>query len=270
MIVALLLASLSGGAEARSPAARIEAQRDIERARYAFVIGNSRPFDELYPRSIFETRVVRQMSEERVLQQTFGMTVTPALLAKEFDRVEKTTRAPEQWAAIKKALGNDRQRIEEAFCRPLLVEQALRARFAFDRKIHAEPHRKARVARAGFIANGTVPGASVRFLRRSSEAAPSVEQMMEKARAEARGPRVLPPAAEPDPKAPLPVDPEIAAVLEKELKNPGDVTTILEERDQFSVFKLVEADKDTWKVTAVRFPKVDFAVWFAKARGGSR
>ena len=94
--------------------------------------------------------------------------------------------------------------------------------------------------------------------------------MLSKARSEATGPRVLRPAAERDPNAPIPIDPEIATVLKKELKRPGDVTTILEERDQFRVFRLVEAKPDTWKVMAVRFPKVDFEVWFAEALGGSR
>lgn len=266
MIIPLLLVSLLGEAAALSPGARVDAQRDIERARYAFVIGNSKPFDELYPRSVFEKRVARQMAEEQVLQQAFAMTVTPALLAQEFDRVEKTTRAPEQWAAIKKALGNDRRRIEQAFCRPLLVERALHARFAFDQKIHTEAHQKARVARAGFITKRKVPGVSVRFLRRNAEAAPSVDQMMDKAKAEATGPRVLQPAAEPDPKAPLPVDPEIAAVLEKELKRPGDVTTILEQSDRFEVFRLVELTRETWKVEVVSFPKVDFETWFSQVR----
>jgi len=262
----LLVAALLGGAAEIPLAARVEAQRDIERARYAFVIGNSRPFDELYDRSLFEARVARQVAEEEVLQRAFGMVVTPALLAEEFDRVEKTTRAPEQWEAIKKALGNDRRRVEEAFCRPSLVERALRARFAFDQKVHAEPHEKARQARAAFIAKQAVPGARVHLLRRRAEAPPSVDQLMEKAKAGATGPRVLQPAKEPDPKAPLPLLPEIAAVLERELKRPGDVTTILEESDQFSVFRLIEASGDTWKVDAVRFPKLDFDTWFSRVR----
>ena len=257
---------MAEGAALSPAAARIEAQRDIERARYAFVIGNSKPFDDLYPRTIFEARVARQMAEERVLQKTFGMAVTQALLVEEFARVEKTTRAPEQWEAIKKALGNDRHRIEEAFCRPLLVERALRARFAFDQSIHAGPHQKARRARAAFLAKEKVQGAVVRLLRRHAEPAPTVDQMLQKATAEATGPRTLRPPSEPDKEAPLPVDPEVAAVLEKELRKPGDVTTVLEERDQFEVFRLIEATGEVWKAEAVRFPKVEFEAWFGRIR----
>src|SRR5688572_4335135 len=116
----LLLLLLWGGLD--TPAAtRVHAERAVERARYAFVIGTTRPFDELYPRSVFEKRVERELSEEAVLQRVFGLSPTARSLAGEFDRIEKTTRAPEQWAAIKQALGNDRRFIEEIFCRPLLV-----------------------------------------------------------------------------------------------------------------------------------------------------
>ena len=62
------------------------------------------------------------------------------------------------------------------------------------------------------------------------------------------------------------MDPEIAAVLEKELKKPGDVTTILEQSDRFEVFRLVELNKEAWKVEAVSLPKVDFETWFSQVR----
>jgi hypothetical protein len=42
-IVPLLVVSLLGEATALSSGGRVDAQRDIERARYAFVIGNSKP-----------------------------------------------------------------------------------------------------------------------------------------------------------------------------------------------------------------------------------
>ena len=59
----------------------------------------------------------------------------------------------------------------------------------------------------------------------------------------------------------------MAAVLEKELKRPGDVTTILEERDGFEVFRLVEVTTQSWRVEAVRFPKLDFDSWLERQRG---
>ena len=60
----------------------------------------------------------------------------------------------------------------------------------------------------------------------------------------------------------------MAAVLEKELKRPGDVTTILEERHAFEVFRLVEVTTESWRVEAVRLPKLDFDSWLERQRGG--
>src|SRR5450756_593315 len=135
---------------------RVEGARAAERARYTFVIGATRPFDEAYPHSVFEKKVKREMAEERVLSREFRMQVTAELLSSEYERIEKETRAPDQWEAIKKSLGGSRRKIEEVVCRPGLVDRVLRARFAFDQKIHAAEHQKARLARDAFLA-GKMP-----------------------------------------------------------------------------------------------------------------
>ena len=127
----LLIAALST-AEPLSVAARVDAERAVERARYAFVLNVTRSFDEVYPRSVFEKKVQRELAEERELKAAFGITVTREMLAAEFDRIEKNTKAPDQWRAIKQSLGSDRRLIEEAFCRPLIVNRALRAKVARD------------------------------------------------------------------------------------------------------------------------------------------
>ena len=69
---------------------------------------------------------------------------------------------------------------------------------------------------------------------------------------------------------PVALDPEMATVLEKELKRTGDVTTILEERARFSVFRLVRSNAQEWVVDAVVVPKLDFDRWFATVRGQAR
>ena len=244
---------------------RIEGERAVERARYAFVIGATKPFDTVYPRSVFEGRVEHEIGEEHVLKNVFHLAVTPDLLAREFDRIETNTRAPEQWEAIKKALANDRRRIEEIFCRPLLIDRVLRTRFAFDSGIHAVAHRKARAARAALLAGKTVSGGRVVLARRKSEPAATTDELLGKAMAEASSGRVLSsPRVAQD--TPLSLDPEVTVVLERELKLPGDVTTILEERDGFEVFRLIAVTEDSWKLEAVRFAKVDFDSWLAGQR----
>ena len=262
MLETLLLAGSLSGLPA---SARVEGERAVEKARYRFVIGATQPFDEVYPRSVFEKKVAREIAEESVLRKTFGLLVIPEALAGDFDRIEKTTKAPDQWEAIKAALGNDRSRIEEIFCRPLLVERMLRAKFAFDPGIHAGPHQKAREARVEFLAGRKPAAVSVVVLARGGRPA-NTEDILAQARKDAALPRVLEPPRSMSSSAPVPVDPQLAAVLERELVKPGDVTTILEERDRFSVFRLIEKPRVSWRVEAVTFPKVDFDTWFEKVR----
>jgi hypothetical protein len=92
--------------------------------------------------------------------------------------------------------------------------------------------------------------------------------MLAKARADAIGPKVLSQlgaAGETKEERPVVPDPEMAKVLEKELKSKGDVTTILEERAMFSVFRLVTSEPNEWLVEAVRVPKRDFDRWLESA-----
>jgi hypothetical protein len=247
-------------------AERVEGTRAAERARYAFVIGGARSFDEVYPRSVFEKKVRHEQAEERVLSHKFGMQVTAELLSAEYERIEKETRAPDQWEAIKKALGGSRAETEEVVCRPVLVDRVLRARFAFDQTIHAAEHRTARLARDAFLAGSTPTGAKLLRLSRRGEAPAGTDEMLARARADATGPKVLSPAgAEPKEDQPLTPDPEMTRVLEKELRAKGDVTTILEERNRFSVFRLVSSDAGEWLVEAVQVPKRDFDRWLDAA-----
>jgi hypothetical protein len=261
----LVLALLVGGAGGISVSDRVDGERAVERARYKFVIGATQPFDEAYPRSVFEKKVARELAEERVLQKTFGLAVTPAILAAEFDRIEKATKAPDQWEAIMAALQDDRRRIEEVFCRPLVVERTLRAKFDFDQAIHAGPHQRAREARTAFLAGKKPAGVTTAVLARAASG-PDTADMLDRAQKEAALPRVLSPPEEGAKDEPAAIHPEMAAVLEKQFRKPGDVSTILEERDRFSVFRLIEARPDSWRVEAVIFPKVDFDAWFDGVR----
>jgi hypothetical protein len=260
LVSALLLAS--GMSCVLGPEARVEGERAVERARYTFVLGATRPFDEAYPRPVFEKRVAGELRQERALAKSFGFEVTPELLAREFERVERDTKAPDQWQAVKTALGDDRRFIEEVVCRPLIVDRTLRWRFAFDAATHAAPHAKARAARARWQAGEAVEGARLLTLSRRS-APESTDRLLEKARSSASGPRVLsaePPAEEDHP---LPLHPDALRVLEEQLGKRGDVSPILSERDRFAVYRLLEVSGETWRVEAVFFPKVDFEAWLA-------
>jgi hypothetical protein len=261
MTTAFLLALLLA-APTISVGERVEGARVVERARYAFVIGTKSPFDEVYPRAVFQRKVEREQAAERVLLHQFGMQVTPDLLAAEYERIEKETRAPDQWAAIRQALGDDHHRVEEIVCRPLLVDRALRARFAFDQAIHAAEHQDARLAREVFLAGGRPAGVIRLRLSRRGKTTECADQLLARAQAEAVVPKLLT-TGRPEPKANqlLLLAPAMMRVLETELKTKGAVTTILEERDRFSVFRLVDSEPSEWLVDAVQVLKRDFDRW---------
>jgi hypothetical protein len=108
------------------------------------------------------------------------------------------------------------------------------------------------------------------LLSRSGESGESTDAMLQKARAEASLPRVLQPPENVESSAPRPLEPEAAAILEKELRNPGDVSTILEHRDRFEVYRLIEITPAAWRVEAVRLAKEDFDGWYERARRKGR
>ena len=267
LVVQLFIASLlAGQSEPLSFSGRVDAKRTVERVRYGFVIGTTEPFEKVYPRSFFEQKVRRELDQERVLKTVFGTSITAEMLADEFKRIEVTTQDQDQWDAIKAALNNRRPLIEEIFCRPLIAERLLRQKFALDRSIHAGPHQKARAARARFQSRKKISGARVLLLSRRSSGPFDTREALDKARKESAGPRVLTIDPKPSDKTPLPTEPALAKVLEKELEKPGDVTTILEHSDRFDVYRLLSISSERWKVEAVSFPKLDFDQWFDQIR----
>ena len=267
LVVQLFFASLlSAQGAPLTFSGRVDAKRAVERVRYGFVIGATEPFDKVYPRSFFERKVRLELDQERVLKTVFDTSITAEMLADEFKRIEVTTQDQEQWDAIKAVLNNHRPLIEEVFCRPLIAERLLRQKFALDRSIHAGPHQKAREARARFQSRKKVPGSRVLLLSRRSSTAFDTREALDKARKESAGPRVLTVDPKPSDNTPRPTEPALARVLEKELKRPGDVTTILEHTDRFDVYRLLSISSARWRVEAVSFPKLDFDQWFDQIR----
>lgn len=266
--VLLIALRLHPHGSALSATERVDYERAVERTRYEFVIGNTQPFDATYPYAFFEQRVAREMAEERVLKSVFRLEVTADLLAQELDRIDHSTRASDQWTAIRATLHQDPRLIEEVFCRPLLVDRALRERFAFDLKIHAGQHQKAREAREALLAGKPIPEAKTVLLSRRTESAPTTDELLGRAKEQASLPRVLSVPGKTPGEGPVSPNPEVAAVLKKELKRAGDVTRILEERDRFEVFRLIGITRESWRVEVARFPKLDFDSWL-ETRGKS-
>ena len=171
-----------------------EAQRDIERARATPRDRQLQAYSMSCTHARLRTRRAAALAEERALQVVLAHDRTPAA-SPASSTASETTRAPEQWAAIKKALGNDRRRIE----RPSAHARRGEARaFAFDQTIHAEaqagPVSSDPASSPGECPDATVRSQSSRYRRRSDDGESQDRRL---------SPHVLRPATEPDLKAPV-------------------------------------------------------------------
>lgn len=209
----------------------------------------------------------RLEAERRVLASRFRIEVTPAMEAEECARVDRSTKAPEQWAAVQKTLGG-RGPVERVVCGSSLVGRLVRGSFGQDRTIHAVPHGEARAARKAFLSGGSPEGANRRELSLlpGSGSAISTERLLAEAKAGRGEGRTV--AGDPRMGGPEPVGPELAALPEKELVRPGDVSRILEGQDRFTVFRLVQRTDEAWGVDALVVEKLPLDPWLEEEMKG--
>lgn len=120
--------------------------RSVERARSAFTIDGDGSFDKVYPREIFRT-LAREARAKEYLLIAYGETIPANEVRSECERIDRSSRAPDLWLAIKKALHNDPRVIAATICRPLLVDRRLRKRFGSDRRKHRVALRAVKIAR---------------------------------------------------------------------------------------------------------------------------
>jgi hypothetical protein len=128
-------------------AALVKDRAAIERVYYNHRLGQKPPFEEALPPATLENLVRLDLKKEAVLRKAYGVTIAPALLDAEVQRINTTTRAPDMLAEIKAALGNDPARFARAFAKPFLVERLLRERFDNDEALHATQRQQAEATR---------------------------------------------------------------------------------------------------------------------------
>jgi hypothetical protein len=98
---------------------RVDSQEAIERVRYAHRIGATKPFEKAVPRAVLEWKVREYLRLSDDLGGTVA--VTPAMLQREVERIEVSTRNRAELDELFAALGNDPVRIAECLARPALV-----------------------------------------------------------------------------------------------------------------------------------------------------
>jgi hypothetical protein len=147
LVTVLILLLLSATSWADDLAALVRNRAAIERVYYNHRLGQKPPFEEALAPATLEGLVRLDLKKEAVLRKAYGVTITPALLDAEVQRINTTTRAPDTLAEIRAALGNDSAKFAQAFAKPFLVERLLRERFGNDEALHAAQRREAEAVR---------------------------------------------------------------------------------------------------------------------------
>ncbi len=153
----MLLLLCSAAARGDEVAALMRDWAAIERVYYSHRLGQKPPFEETLPPGTLENLVRLDLKKEAVLRKTYGVTITPALLEAEVQRINTTTRAPEVLAEIKAALGNDPVKFANLFAKPFLVERELRERFDNDDALHASQRQETEAVREKLLAQDPNP-----------------------------------------------------------------------------------------------------------------
>jgi hypothetical protein len=257
----------------------------IERVYYEHRLGTKPPLAEALPRATLEGLVRLDLNKEVALQKTYGISIAPAQLAAEVQRITTTTRAPDMLAEIKTALGNDPEKFANAFARPILVERKLRQRFDNDDALHAATRRECERIRNELLdarTNGASPAQLLdrlhaAYSNKVSEAtwrlgarpeAKEGEQTVNEIEIKKRfGPdaQILSsPQAWPEKERKFYFDDlpgELQKVLHMQLRQPGDVSAVIETPGGFLLYLAKEKTNEALDVAVLSLPKRNYEQW---------
>jgi len=251
----------------------------IERVYHEHRTGTKPSFELAMPAALLEKLVREDAKKEVVLARVYGVTITDAMVSAEAGRINTTTRAPEILTEIKAALGNDPVRFARTMARPFVVERLLREKFQNDDALHAPQRREAEQARQSLLAKLTVPethevtwqlttrpiaetpsapapvAGSGKSTSYSVEATAQVAQVLSSPDASVHGKEK--PYFED-------LDPQLQDVLRAQLRQPGDVSAVIELPSGFLVFQAKEKTDDTLAATSITIPKRSYEAWLAQ------
>lgn len=131
---------------------RVRAQEDIERVRFAHLVGRQRSFEQSVPKSVIERAVSETLKGSAALERYWHTTITPEMLHRERVRIERRTAAPDVLHEIYEALGRDSFLIDECVVRPVLVDRLARSFHANDPSLHLQERSQAGAPRARLVA----------------------------------------------------------------------------------------------------------------------
>ncbi len=296
-VLFLALTAFVPAAPGADLAALVADRAAIERVYYEHRLGTKPPFEETLPAATLEKLVRADLKKEVVLKRTYGVEITPELVAAEVQRIDGTTRAPEILLELKKALGGDPVRFARSLARPIVAERVLRARFENDDALHLEVRKSGEAARAAAIAARTAglelqktalkapPNAAFTetnwqlHSRPEGTAAPapatapvqtkespkstsySIEATAQIAQVLGGGPEKAGSERE---KAYLEdFPPDLQNLIRLQLKKPGDVSALVEMPNHFLILLALERTESSLRAASMSLPKRSYDDWLA-------
>lgn len=277
----------------------------IERIYYDHRLGNKPPFEQALPRATLQQLVRQDLQKEATLKGEFGVSISGLEVELEMRRINTTTRAPEMLTEIKAALGNDPARFARAVARPIVVDRELRKRFDNDNKVHQPRRKEAEGSRESLLAakaNAATVGQLEAILKASTNGVsqPMIWQLTPRpadqggretsartlapsspSKGQARSSRysieasaqvtqvMSPPGPNPREREKFYFDDlpnDLRQVLRSQLRQPGDVSAVIETPQAFLLYLAKEINRESMTVMSWSIPKLGLEQWLAEQK----
>jgi hypothetical protein len=216
------------------------------------------------PPSLVEKLVREDLHKEAVLKKVYGIEITPPMLAAEIQRINTSTRAPDILAELKAALGNDTNRFARTVAKPIVVDRLLRDKFDNDDTLHAAQRHHAESVRTELLATRqkqTEPDKLVMLFKRlGSNGVVEATWQLGKPQQE-----IQPRATDGKPQfyfEELP--PELQQVLRAQLRQPGDISAVIETPGDFRLYLCETNTNVTLTAATLSIPKRSYEQWLAQ------
>ena len=282
----LLLLALSSAALAADSTTLCADRTSIERVYYNHRLGEKPPFEQTMPPALVERLVREDLHKEAVLKKVYGVEITPAMLEAEVRRINITTRAPDVLAELKAALGNDTNRFAQTVAKPIVVERILRDKFDNDDVLHAPQRQQAETIRSELLSaiqghsgpdkllalfkqhgSNQVTETTWQLVRPPDESQDKSKELMEAQKRFGPNAQILssPHDAGGAPKVYFDdLPPELQRVLKVQLRQPGDVSAVIETPGGFLLYLCKEKTPGTLSVATLSLPKRSYEQWLAE------
>jgi hypothetical protein len=281
LVAGLFLVLFPQSGKASQPEQICRWRAEVERIYHDARLGPKRSFEEEFTSSVISVLVNEELHKEAVLQKVYGVQVTEEMIEEEAKRINVESRAPEMLSKIKAVIGPGEAGFTETVVKPIIVERLLRQKYYQDEPIHAAERASATDKRQRLQAGKSVEGLEELnwLLGKPPEGASEAPDKMVASQIKSSGGpytneatvQVAEVIGEPEADETQiknfyfdELEPELREVLKTQLSKAGDVSSVIETPEGFSIYRAKELTTEQWRVEAVFIPRKSYDVWLRK------